>query len=150
MDGRQLKFKLRQFKDAIQEANTPPFTYHPGSWNILDFDGNLVFDVRGWGHLESEFGIHKAMKIQDSLGHGLAEFLNQICQVPISRRRSDPRLDSYYALPNGLKLICLKHAKRRVSRNMKRGILQGKWADVSELLVQAVEDYSNVLSDIGM
>jgi hypothetical protein len=58
-----------------------PFKYDKMGNYICDNDGNMVFDMRGWGYLTGTGGLNcspeKATKIQDRIGERVAKLMSE-------------------------------------------------------------------------
>lgn len=62
----------------VFEIFTPPFKYNSRIQTVTDSKGNMIFNVRGWGH------VHKfkdAEKIQDTYGAYFADLINRDWQA---------------------------------------------------------------------
>lgn len=63
-------------KKALQEFPLP-CRYDVGSQMIFASNGQMMVDVRGWGHLSSKFKDGKlAMKLQDTFGQFVVDAIN--------------------------------------------------------------------------
>ena len=64
---------------------------------ILDADGNMLLDVRGWGHLTATGALHldpeEAMVIQDRIGARVAEAMNDAC--PPEGKRAEEECEDF-------------------------------------------------------
>ena len=63
-------------QDKINQAFTFPIKYYHGSGYFLDQNNQMIAQVRGWGHLENEFGA-EADQVQDYLGEMIAQAFNE-------------------------------------------------------------------------
>jgi hypothetical protein len=54
----------------------PPFKHAEDSTFILDSHGNIVIEVRGWGHLSNLMTDIKACEVQDQIANHITDILN--------------------------------------------------------------------------
>lgn len=64
-----------------------PFRYESEGSRIIDANGDMILDVRGWGHLTGAGGhnidINEASRVQDHVGCAVANLLNSSWPVPV-------------------------------------------------------------------
>jgi hypothetical protein len=80
-----LKLKVPAFIPSTEQADSrnqwvkhfnPPFKHAEDSTFILDSHGNIVIEVRGWGHLSNLMTDIKACEVQDQIANHITDILN--------------------------------------------------------------------------
>lgn len=62
----------------VFEIFIPPFKYNSRIQTVTDSKGNMIFNVRGWGHIQK---FKDAEKIQDTYGAYFADLINRDWQA---------------------------------------------------------------------
>jgi hypothetical protein len=80
-DAVSIAERLAELRKAVLHWHAP-FRYEPEATMIVDRKGNRILDVRGWGYLTGtgaaalNMSDQLAEPIQDAIGYGIADFLN--------------------------------------------------------------------------
>lgn len=53
---------------------------------IWDADDQTILQVRGWGHLQNQFGEEEAVRIQTVIGKAAASIPNLLCELEEARK----------------------------------------------------------------
>jgi hypothetical protein len=78
--------------EQIRKYYKPPFKYDADSGGyVFDNEGQMIMEVRGWGHLCSFVGDSEAWNIQNEIGEHLASLINASLSEPSPNQTPSPQ-----------------------------------------------------------